>query len=118
MTLDELLAMPPTLTAKETAAAFGISEWTLLEQARAGTCVVQPLTLGNRRRVWPTAQVVAAVGADQLSNGHDGTKRGLDPVVATALAGLAQQARALGESATEMLALLGLEAGNGKGPAK
>jgi hypothetical protein len=54
----------PTLLAGETAPLFGVSEWTLRESVRNGTCPIQPVRFG-RRYVWVTARVLDFLGLAQ-----------------------------------------------------
>jgi len=61
--LGDLRDLPPTLDGHQTAEILGCSYWSLLEQAKAGTCPVKPLHLGRNLR-WPTVAVLRVVGID------------------------------------------------------
>jgi len=53
--------MPRTMTAKELAAALGVSEWAIYQSTRDGDCPVPPIRVG-RRLVWSRAAVDALLG--------------------------------------------------------
>jgi hypothetical protein len=63
MRLDDVAALPLTLTTEEAAEVYGCSPDHLWGLARAGTAPVEPLRLGRALR-WPTAAVLRSVGLD------------------------------------------------------
>jgi len=72
--LDELGALPPTLTSAQAADVWGCSEDHVWAMAREGAAPVEPLHLG-RKLVWPTALVLRSVGLEPLPDGADATSQ-------------------------------------------
>lgn len=63
MRLDDVGALPPTLTSAQAAELLGVSVDHLWSLARAGEAPVTPLRLGRTYR-WPTARLLALLGLD------------------------------------------------------
>jgi hypothetical protein len=66
----EVVDLPPTLTAAETAELFGVHVESLRALVRQGKAPVAPLRLGRALR-FPTARVLAALGIER----EDGSPR-------------------------------------------
>jgi len=55
--------MRTTLGVDEVAELYGMSRWTIYEQANAGTLPVLPLRIGRTLR-WPTVAVLRSLGVE------------------------------------------------------
>ncbi|HXN61970.1 MAG TPA: hypothetical protein VN886_16110 [Acidimicrobiales bacterium] len=62
MNLSDVADLPTVLDAKTTAEAFGCSLAHWYVMVREGRCPVEPVRVGTRRMVWPTARVLAVLG--------------------------------------------------------
>jgi hypothetical protein len=63
ITLADVVSLPPILKDAEAADIWGVSIWTLGEQARQHKAPVEPLWLGRCRR-WPTVLVLRSIGIE------------------------------------------------------
>ncbi len=72
--------LPPTLDGRQTAELFGCSYWSILDQAKAGTCPVQPLKLGRKLR-WSTVAVLRVLGVEPMSSETGGHHSPASPTI-------------------------------------
>lgn len=80
MTLEEILAARPgTLGAEDVATLWDISERTVYQSAREGTCPIPPLKIGRSLR-WPAVPVLRQLGIELFETSENGEAQGISRI--------------------------------------